>query len=54
MWEPLPLIIFGFFTLTSALISLKFPETSRTRLPATIEEAEKLGEQIDDFENYEL
>ncbi|KAK4883422.1 hypothetical protein RN001_006741 [Aquatica leii] len=40
LWKPLPLLLFGVMSATSGVLSLYFPETTNTKLPNTISEAE--------------
>nr|CAD7445168.1 unnamed protein product [Timema bartmani] len=41
--ESLPLLLFGGMSLLSGALALLFPETLRTKLPDTVEEAENIG-----------
>lgn len=43
MFPALPLLLFGGFTLASAILTLFLPETKGVKLPDTVEEAENLG-----------
>lgn len=43
MWTPLPLVLFSGMAAIAALLTLSFPETTKLKLPDTIEEAENIG-----------
>lgn len=42
-WSGLPALIFGVTSLTSGGLTLLMPETARSQLPDTIQEAETIG-----------
>ena len=46
VWEPLPDIIFGTFSIAAAALILLLPETRGVRLPQTIEEGELFGTYV--------
>lgn len=43
IWEPLPYILFGGFSIAAGLLALLLPETKDKILPETLEEGEAFG-----------
>lgn len=49
VYGPLPLLVFGGLALVAGLLNLVMPETLKTELPDTIEEALSLGRLVHAF-----
>ncbi|CAB0035149.1 unnamed protein product [Trichogramma brassicae] len=48
IYDGLPLLLFGAMSLTAGMLTLSFPETLGTKLPDTLEEAERIGQKDPD------
>ena len=47
IWKPMPSIIFGTMAVVAGSVTFLLPETLKTKLPETIEEAEAFGKWVD-------
>ena len=45
-WPPMSMIIFGTVTIIAAMLAFKLPETRNDKLPESIDEALKLGQNV--------
>ena len=45
-WPPMSMVIFGTVSIIAAALAFKFPETRNDKLPESIEEALKLGQNV--------
>lgn len=54
VWKPLPILIFGIGVFIGGALSTFLPETYKQNLPDTLNDAEKLGNNINSKEQDEL
>ena len=45
-WPPMSMVIFGTVSIIAAVLAIKLPETRNDKLPESIDEALKLGENV--------
>ena len=45
-WPPMSMVIFGTVSIIAAVLAFKFPETRNDKLPESIDEALKLGQNV--------